>query len=179
MTIPAERERVDRITAEIIDAMLDGHWIVGRSARELAKRESVEQSTAERWAAGAARSIRLELNVEDVRLRILTSIDLGLRKALGAETEYETRSGEVRRCARPDLKAMCEFLRLQSEIHGLVGRGREAAVPQTEDVEISELAHLLAATGRYRVEPLESSRDGEASQVPQNGTTRTPAEVKR
>lgn len=148
-------ERRDRIQVEVIDKMLALEWIPGKSTGEFARKYKLHYDTMAHIVADASRAIRLGYSdKEELKTRILASLDLGLRLALNAEQQqYDQQSHRWRSIKKPDLKALRDLIQLQAEVHGLTGVDAKAERPSMDvvGVDVGELNHLLDGLGYQAV----------------------------
>lgn len=87
MSRPLSRERaqqVDRIVAGIVERMVSGEWVAGKSHRELAEAEKVSVDRVKDWAAEAGRCLRVlaMTDKEDLRARNQARLDMVFSSAL-------------------------------------------------------------------------------------------------
>lgn len=71
------RDQVDRVVAGILEDMVSGRWVAGRSHQELATREGVSVDRVKDWACEAGRTLRLLALVDrdDLRARNAARLD--------------------------------------------------------------------------------------------------------
>ena len=155
---------LDEITKRIIDMMVAGEWIIGKSHRQLAEEypdRSVDQ--LRKHASDASRFIRLcHGDSDEVRDRILLGIERGIRLAVDAEKSiYDIEDKVWVSRKQPDLRALKDFLQLQAEVHGLLVRDAKRQSTDTVDVPVDELNRVLGASG-YEVRRKED--DGSSSE---------------
>jgi len=84
---PLSRERahqVDRIVAGIVERMVSGEWVAGKSHRELAEAEKVSVDRVKDWATEAGRCLRIlaMTDKEDLRARNQARLDMVFSSAL-------------------------------------------------------------------------------------------------
>lgn len=151
-------ERRDQIQVDVVRKMLANEWVTGLSDLELAKKYRLHEDTARRIAADASRHIRLAYSdKEDMRVRVLSLLDLGARKSLEAEQhQYDQQTHRFKSVKKPDLRALRDFAQLQAEVHGLVRSAK--AEPSVIDatgtavgVDLGELNNLLGGIGYQAV----------------------------
>lgn len=86
------RDQVDRVVAGILEDMVSGRWVAGRSHQELATREGVSVDRVKDWAAEAGRTLRLLALVDrdDLRARNAARLD-----AISADAHRDGEYGDA------------------------------------------------------------------------------------
>lgn len=117
--------------------MTAGEWVPGLSHEYVARRCGVAPATVKDWATSASRVIRLAVDgdKEDIRTRMLATLDTVIRRALGPK--------------RGDLRAAVAAVESQAKLLGLVVQkhdvtNRPSVAHLTREEHQAELAKLKA-----------------------------------
>jgi hypothetical protein len=119
------RIRSDAGVERCIELMTSGAWVRGRSGKVVADEFGVSPETVKEWATSASRVIRLAVDgdTEDIRARMLATLDHVVSEAMSKQGAATTRSGkdvEVTFFPAPDLKAAVSAVAEQAKLLGLV-----------------------------------------------------------
>lgn len=137
--------QADRIVEDIAMQMSKGQWIPHRSVRELALSLNMSIQSAERYAAMAARVLRLSWGREDAQVAVLEGIASIARDAKERTEEVIDSEGNVRALRKPDFKAALAALNSLKETLGMAAQRAEVVVryQQMTDAELlSEVSRL-------------------------------------
>lgn len=118
--------------------MTSGTWIRFRSVRELALRYDMQLENAEKYAAEAARIIRLSHLDEEGKALILERIrQLGILAEFRTE-EALTIDGDIVQLRKPDLRTSMDSAKTLASIVGLIGPNTDIVIrlQQMPDAEL-------------------------------------------
>lgn len=101
------RDQVDRVVAGILDDMVSGRWVAGRSHAALAEREGVSVERVRDWATEAGRTLRVLALVDRDELRARNQARLDALYALAVGKDD------------PDVRAAVSALAEQGKLLGL------------------------------------------------------------
>jgi transposase-like protein len=103
--------------------------VSGASHEEIAQKHGVSPATVRDWATSASRVLRLavEADPEDIRARLLTTLEKVVASAMGRTSPKST--GDL--YSNPDLKAAVSAIAEQAKLLGLV-------VTKTQEIPLSE-----------------------------------------
>jgi hypothetical protein len=126
------RTRVDADAGvrEIMTLMTEGRWVSGSGHADIAFRYGVSPATVKDWATSASRVIRLavESDPEDIRARLLSTLETVVSKAMSRESA--TMTGEL--YPNPDLKSAVSAIAEQAKLLGLVVTKHEVAMSEEQ-----------------------------------------------
>lgn len=136
------RDQVDRVVAGILEDMVSGRWVAGRSHQELATREGVSVDRVKDWACEAGRTLRLLALVDrdDLRARNAARLD-----AIAADAHREGEFGDA-------VRAIAE----QGKLLGLNAPEKHVVAvtqaPQDAPTELAEVEDAIRALEARRDE---------------------------
>lgn len=114
---------VDRIVVGILEDMVSGKWVAGKSHRELAVMHSVSVERVKDWATEAGRTLRILALVDrdDLRARNAARLDSIVEMALNRSVVIPPRgeNDEATVVVQPDLKAAVSAIAEQGKLLGL------------------------------------------------------------
>lgn len=118
------RERSDAGVRRCVELMTSGLWVTGKSGAQVAEEFGVAEATVKDWATSASRVIRLAIegDKEDIRARMIATLDLCIAKAMTKTGAAVGKGGEVSVYDAPDIKAAVSAVGEQAKILGLVAK---------------------------------------------------------
>lgn len=152
MRAPRAREDADAGVRDCLDLMTAGTWVTGTSHRDIADKHGVHPDTVKKWATNASRIIRfaIEGDAEDIRARMLATLDTIVKKAMTTRDVFTTRTGddiETRFYDAPNLPAAISAIETQAKLLGLVVQKHEVAMTEAEARQVLEDAKKLITAG--------------------------------
>lgn len=141
--------------------MTSGLWVAGQSHAAIAVEFGVAPATVKDWATSASRVIRalMEADKEDIRARMLATLDTVVAKAMGKQSA--SMAGEL--YDAPDLKAAVAALETQAKLLGLVVTKHDVST-RTSVAHLSRAEHLAELDKLAKEIALESKRVKEAGE---------------
>lgn len=151
---PLSRARagaVDQIVAGILEDMVGGRWIAGKSHRELAVMHAVSVDRVKDWAAEAGRTLRVLALVdrEDMRARNAARLDVIVEQAMTKQAVVPSRDGDPIVVPQPDLRAAVSAIAEQGKLLGLNAPERTESRVSAEPT-MQERYEAMDRPGRVR-----------------------------
>lgn len=170
----------DKIIEAIALEMAEGKWRPFRSVRDLAARTGISLGNAQKYAAEAARLLRLSWGQDEAKIAVIERISQIGRAAEERTEEAVDAKGEVHVLSKPDHRTALAAANSLANILGLSGANSEVVVryQQMSDSELWLEAKRFAAqlTGKNH-EGIETS--GEAIPEPSEREARAAAALDR
>lgn len=145
---PRAREDADAGVRDCLDLMTSGRWVTGRSHQDVAARHGVHAETVKKWATNASRIIRfaIEGDVEDIRARMVATLDTIVAAAMNATEQHAVRTEdgiETVQLPKADLRNAISAIETQAKLLGLVVQKHEVAMTEDEARKILNDAKKL------------------------------------
>lgn len=125
---PLPDDRIGRVMV-VEDLMLDLHWVTGKTGKQLARFWGVSEDMVAKYAGEASRNIKRNVDPQQVKDRLATSLRRGLDMALASN----------------ELKALAGIAKAQGEIVGLLVGAKVQINISQEDFGRGTGAFLRAA----------------------------------
>lgn len=125
------REDADAGVRHCLEMMVAGQWISGQSHAEVGKRYAVSPRTVEAWATSASRVLRLTIegDVEDIRARMLATVDVILARSMGLTVDNGDGSATGYGYSAKDALSAID---VKAKLLGLMVQKHEVAVTDEE-----------------------------------------------
>lgn len=92
LTIPSKPATKEECVNHVVNLMASGEYVTGRTCKDLSVAWGLSESSTRQITAEASRRIRAQIDTEDIRARVISTLETITQASMGKATSADTRN---------------------------------------------------------------------------------------